>query len=92
MPPASAKTSTTVYLPVSLVNHGAKDGTHNSDGLALSVFHAHADVGMSDKSIGFKYFRNLLLYLQLGQTGDTQAHGNQRQTDRAGLANAYIAT
>src|SRR3954469_22189831 len=58
---------------------------------ALFLANGYADLGMRHQAVGFQYFLDFMFSLQLRQPSNVKAHGNQRDTDGAGLADAQIA-
>jgi hypothetical protein len=78
------------HSPIRLINHGMRNGSNDSNGLALALFDGNADVRMSDQAVGFQNLRDLLLGLQFSQPGNMQTHGNQWDPNGAGLAHAYF--
>jgi hypothetical protein len=64
------------------------NGPDDGDGLALSLFDANAYFGMRDQTVGFEDFGDLLFGLDFRQSGNMQANRHERDTDRAGLADA----
>src|SRR3954469_11033714 len=66
-------------------------GANHGDWPALLLAYGYADLRVGDQSVGFKHFLDFMFSLQLGKPGNVKAHGNQRNTDGAGLADAQIA-
>ena len=76
---------------IRLVDHRVRDCANDGDGPAAMLFHHDAHFRMTDQSVGLQHVRDHLLRLHLRQAGNVQSRGQQRNADRARLADAHFA-
>src|SRR6516165_12749025 len=74
------------YAVVGLVDHRMRDRTNDGDRIAFVLLYDHAYFRVTDESLRPQNVGNELLGLQLAETGNMQARGNQGNANRTGLA------
>ena len=79
------------YRPIRLIHHGVRNGANHSNGLALVFLDGNAYVRMRDQAVRFEHLRDFLLCLHFGESGHVQTYRNQRDANRASLADTNLA-